>query len=57
MTEQLQQNTLEETILAKFEADEKFIDLMVDEGMLYVFTQMLLIAWLECIAHGGSQAL
>lgn len=31
MTEQLQQNTLEETILAKFEADEKFIDLMVDE--------------------------
>ena len=33
------------------------LNLMVDEGMLYVFTQMLLIAWLECIAHGGSQAL
>ena len=31
MTEQLQQNSLEETILAKFEADEKFIDVMVDE--------------------------
>ena len=32
-------------------------NLMVDEGMLYVFTQMLLVAWLECVAHGGSQAL
>ena len=30
---------------------------MVDEGMLYVFTQMLLIARFECVAHGGSQAL
>ena len=27
---------------------------MVDEGMLYVFTQMLLIARLECVAHGVS---
>ena len=33
------------------------LDLMVDEGMLYVFTQMLLIARLECVAHGGSQTL
>jgi hypothetical protein len=33
------------------------LNLMVDEGMLYVFTQMLLVAWLECVAHGGSQVL
>ena len=32
-------------------------NLMVYEGMLYVFTQMLLVAWLECIAYGVSQAL
>ena len=38
-------------------AEDVALDLVVDEGMLYVFTQMLLIAWLECVAHGGSQAL
>ena len=38
-------------------AEDVALDLMVDEGMLYVFTQMLLIAWLECVAHSGSQAL
>ena len=38
-------------------AEDVALDLVVDEGMLYVFTQMLLIARLECVAHGGSQAL
>ena len=38
-------------------AEDVALDLVVDEGMLYVFTQMLLIARLECVAHGGSQTL
>ena len=38
-------------------SEDVALDLVVDEGMLYVFTQMLLIARLERVAHSGSQAL